>query len=142
MANPSQECIQTLTLCASEFKRMLKRKVGNSSDWDTRKRELILYTIRWQDLPTGARICWKEEAYARINEAEEVMLEDRFDEWVPTVSVGREQREMFWLLEDWGGEVPKMMKRDRDEQKMAVGKARKDLYLTWCQKVGTTTQPS
>lgn len=63
------------------------------------------------------------------------MLEDRFEEWIPTVSVGREQRETFWFLEDWGAEVPKTMKRDRDEQKAATRKARKDLYLTWCSRV-------
>lgn len=120
---------------------MLKRKVGTSSDWDAHKRELICYSIRWQDLPTGARICWKEEAYARINEAEEVMLEDRFDEWIKTVNVGRELRETFWILEDWGAEVPKRMRKDRDEQRAAVREARQDLYLTWCQKVGTTAPP-
>lgn len=114
---------------------MLKKKVGDSSDWDAHKRELVCYTIRWQDLHTGARICWKAEAYTRINEAEEMMLEDKFEEWIPTASVGRKQRETFWFLEDWGADVPKTMKRDRDEQRLAVRKARKDSYLTWCWKV-------
>lgn len=63
------------------------------------------------------------------------MLEDRFEEWIPTVTVRCEQRETFWFLEDWGAGVPKTMKRDRDEQKAATRKARKDLYLTWCWKV-------
>lgn len=114
---------------------MLKRKVGDSSDWDAHKRELICYTIKWQDLPTGARLCWKEEAYARINEAEEVMLEDKFEKWVQGASIRREQRETYWILEDWGADVPRMMKKDRDEVRNRVIKARKDLYLTWCQKV-------
>lgn len=64
-----------------------------------------------------------------------MMLEDRFEEWIPTVNVDREQRETFWFLEDWGAEVPKAMRKDMDEQKAATRKARKDLYLTWCWKV-------
>lgn len=63
------------------------------------------------------------------------MLEDRFEEWIPTVGVGPEQREIFWALEDWGAEVPKTMKKDRDEQKAAMRKARGDLYLSWSWKV-------
>lgn len=64
-----------------------------------------------------------------------MILEDRFEEWIPTVGVGREQRETFWVLEDWGVEVPKIMKKDRDGQKVAAKKARGDLYLAWCWKV-------
>lgn len=64
-----------------------------------------------------------------------MILEDRFEEWIPTVSVGREQRETFWVLEDWGVEVPKTMKKDRDRQKVAARKAKGDLYLAWCWKV-------
>lgn len=64
-----------------------------------------------------------------------MILGDRFEEWIPTVGVGREQRETFWVLEDWGAEVPKTMKKDREGQKMAMKKARGDLYLAWCWKV-------
>ncbi|KAH8154104.1 uncharacterized protein LAJ45_01871 [Morchella importuna] len=137
-----QECIKTLTLSASEFKRMLKRKVGESSDWDAQKRELICHTIKWHDLPTGARLCWKEEAYARINEAEEVLLEERFREWYLESSVSKDMREVFWVLEDWGADVPRMMKKDKENEKNKVIDARKELYKAWCLKILPNPIPS